>query len=283
MATSFIKANGLGRHGWARTLGTLALMVAAGTAGAFAVRSFVFPIVRTALADAPEPVRSGALALMAGAIFACALAGLFTGVRWLHGRPIRSLCTTTRQFRVGHLLLGMILSGCLIGVTAYALDPGSMKQPSDLSFWALGFGFLAMLIGFSVQAPAEEIIFRGYILQVGRRGFRSDWAAASLSILLFTLAHFGYGIESAIGSLTFAVGLTVVVVLLGGLEFAMGAHIGNNLIIAMLFQDLSDANASSSSGIAWNELAANAGIMLILIAVAALISRLARPALPAKL
>ena len=102
------------------------------------------------------------------------------------------------------------------------------------------------------------------------RGFRSVWAAACLSVVLFTLAHFGYGIESAISSLTFALGMTVVVVLLGGLEFAMGAHIGNNLIIALLFQDLSDANAPSASGIAWDELAAQAGIMLVLIIVATL-------------
>jgi len=281
--TPFIQAQGLGRHGWARTLGTLALMVGAGVAGVFAARGTVLPLLRTTLADAPEPVRSGALILMAGGIFICATAGLFFGVRWLHGRPIRSLITTAPRLRFGQLLLGLTLSAGLVGISAYALDPGSLKPLSGMPLTGLAVSFLAMLVGFSIQAPAEEIIFRGYILQVAMRGFRSVWAAACLSVVLFTLAHFGYGIESAISSLTFALGMTVVVVLLGGLEFAMGAHIGNNLIIALLFQDLSDANAPSASGIAWDELAAQAGIMLVLIIVATLIrlsSRRARSVQP---
>lgn len=94
-----------------------------------------------------------------------------------------------------------------------------------------------------------------------------------------TLAYPGYRIESAISSLTCAAGLTVVVVLLSSPEFAAEAHIGNNPIIVMPFQDLSDANGPSASSMAWNKLAAIAGIMLILIAVAALIRRFARPAL----
>jgi membrane protease YdiL (CAAX protease family) len=253
-------------------------MAGAGVAGTFAARGTVLPILRTTLADASEPVRSGALILMMGGIFVCALTGLFLGVHWLHGRPIRSLVTTAPRLRIGQLLLGLILSAGLVGISAYALDPGSLKPLSGVSLTGLSVSFLAMLVGFSIQAPAEEIIFRGYILQVAMRGFRSVWAAAGLSVLLFTLAHFGYGIETALSSLTFAVGMTVIVVLLGGLELAMGAHIGNNLIIALLFQDVLDANTPSASGIAWDELAVEAGIMLVLIIVATLIRFSSRPA-----
>lgn len=272
-ASAFIRAQGLGRHGWARTLGTLALMVGAGVIGVLAARAALLPILRTTLADAPEPVRSGALALMAGGIFACVLAGLFVGVRWLHDRPILSLMTAAPRFRFGQLLLGLCLTAGLVGGAAYGLNPGSLKPLSDVPLVPLAGSFLMMLLGFSIQAPAEEIIFRGYILQVGRRGLGSAWAAAGLSMVLFTLAHVGYGVESAISSLTFAVGLTVLVLLLGGLEFAMGVHIGNNLIITFLLQDLSDANAPSAAGVAWDELIANAAVILVLIGVAALIRR----------
>jgi len=277
-AASFIQADGLGRHGWARTLGVLAITVGAGVAAALAVRGLVFPLLKTGLSDAPETLRSGALALTAGGIFACALLGLLVGTRWLHGRPVRSLVTSAPPFRYGHLLLGLVLSAGLVGVTAYVMDPAAIKPLNEVPMATLAIGFLGMLIGFSIQAPMEEILFRGYILQVAWRGFRSVWAAAGISALLFSLAHLGYNLESALFSLTSAIGLTVIVLLLGGLEFSMGAHIGNNLIIAFLFQDLSRANEDATAGIAWDELGANAGVMLALVAVAFVLRRLSREA-----
>ncbi len=272
-ATAFIRAQGLGRHGWARTLGTLALMIVLAVLAALAARGGAFPILRTTLADAPEPIRSGALALVAGALFGSALIGLLIGVRFLHGRPARSVVTTARRFRWLHLILGFLVSAGLVGALGYLLDPEGLKPLDTLPIGTLALSALMLLAGFAIQAPTEEVLFRGYILQVGWRGFRSPWLTAGLSVVLFTLFHFGYGIESALFSLISAVGLLIVVLLLDGLELTMGAHVGNNLIVAFLFQDLSNANAPSASGIAWDELAANAGVMTALILLALALRR----------
>jgi hypothetical protein len=269
----FIDARALGRHGWARTLGTVALTVAGVAVVLVPTRLLVLPWLQANGADMPEPLRSGLLALMAGLIFTGAMAGLFLGVRLLHGRSLRSLVTSAPRLRWGQTLLGFGLSGLLVGGLGWLLDPGAVKPLAEVDPRILGFSAMAMLVGFSIQAPAEEVVFRGYLLQVARRGFRSRAAAVVLSVALFTLAHLGYGLESALFSLTSAIGLTVCVLLLGGLEFAMGAHVANNLVVAFLFQDLSDANAPSAAGVDWTELAANIVVMGVLVATAAVLAR----------
>lgn len=267
-APAFIRAQELGRHGWPRTFGTLALAVGGGLAGVLLARTFALPWMQMQLADSPEPVRSAALAVMAGAIFACVLAGLFAGVRLLHRRPLLPVLTTAGRFRTGQLIFGFLVSATLVAGLGYALDPSDMKAFDAIPGQVLAVVVTAMLAGFVVQASAEEILFRGYMPQVGWRIGRSLWMALLPSIGLFTLGHVGYGLESALFSLITALGLTAVVLLLDGLELAMGAHIGNNFVVALLVQDLSDVNAPSASGLDWAELGANAAVMLTLIAVA---------------
>jgi uncharacterized protein len=267
-APAFIQAQGQGRHGWPRTLGTLALAAGGGAAGVLLARTYALPWMQTALADSPEPVRSAALALMAGAIFACVLLGLFAGVRLLHRRPVRSVLTAAPRFRTRQLVLGFLVSAALVAGLGFALDPSGVKTFDAIPAQTLAMVAAAMLAGFLIQASAEEILFRGYMPQIGWRIGRSLWMALLPGIGLFTLAHLGYNIESALFSLITAIGLTAVVMVLDGLELAMGAHIGNNFVVALLFQDLSDANAPSASGIDWAELGANAAVMLALILVA---------------
>lgn len=266
--TEFIDAHCQGQHAWPRVLGTLVLTAAGAALVMVPLRVWALPWLQANAADMLEPMRSGVLALLAGLTFAGALAGLLVGVRVLHRRSVRSVVTRAPRFRWAQLALGSGLSALMVGCGAWMLDPGSVKPLSAIDPGVLLLSGVAMLVGFSIQAPAEEVIFRGYILQVARRAFRSRRAAALLSVALFTLVHAGYGIESALASLTFAIGLTACVLMLGGLEFAMGAHVANNLVVAFLFQDLSKANAPTASGIAWAELCAEALIMLVLVTTA---------------
>ena len=122
----------------------------------------------------PEPVRSGILALSAGLIFGGALAGLFLGLRWLHARGARTLLTAAPRFRWAQLALGFGLSAAMVGGASWLLDPASVKPLSSVDPRALAFGALALLVGFSIQSSAEEILFRGYILQ-GKSGLFSSF------------------------------------------------------------------------------------------------------------
>jgi len=278
-SAAFIDAQGQGRHGWLRTMGTLGLIIAGAVVVLIPVRVLVFPWLQANGADMPEPIRSGILALAAGALFAGVLAGLFMGLRWLHRRSVSSVLTTAPRFRLSHALIGFTVTVVLVGGVGILMDPEGIKPLADFDPGIVAFSLVAMLIGFGIQASAEEVLFRGYILQVAQRALRSRWAAAALSIGLFTVAHYGYGVESAVFSLITAVGLTACVLLLNGLEMAMGIHVANNLVVGFLFQDLANANAPSASGFAWDQIAADAAIMVALVGIAFALRRLAlRPA-----
>lgn len=96
------------------------------------------------------------------------------------------------------------------------------------------FVFLA-LVFIPIQASAEELFFRGYILQVAGLRLRNMWVLCTLSGLLFGLPHL-LNPEASVnyplfGFYYFAFGFTLAYISLrdGRLELALGVHIANNL------------------------------------------------------
>ncbi len=91
-----------------------------------------------------------------------------------------------------------------------------------------------------VQTLAEELIFRGYLLQQLRARFRSLWVCAVLPSALFGLLHFSpatWGVNAYMYVLnTTVVGVILCLVTLrtGNLGAAAGLHFGNNMIAFIL-------------------------------------------------
>ncbi|MDP3715838.1 MAG: CPBP family intramembrane metalloprotease, partial [Burkholderiales bacterium] len=91
-----------------------------------------------------------------------------------------------------------------------------------------------------LQCAAEELVFRGYLMQAAGRLCRHPVVPALFSSAVFTLPHlynpevaaYGLGIMAAN---YFAMGLLLAVVTLrdGRLELAIGAHAGNNLLLVL--------------------------------------------------
>ena len=101
------------------------------------------------------------------------------------------------------------------------------------------FSFLALIL-IPIQASAEELFFRGYLLQsVGLR-LRNIWILSAISGFLFMLPHFlnpearvNYGL---MGFYYFFIGAVMAFVTLrdGRLELAIGLHTANNLFSALV-------------------------------------------------
>ncbi len=117
----------------------------------------------------------------------------------------------------------------------FGLAVAGMPERTDLplSAWAMAFAPLAVMV--FLQASAEELIFRGYILQQLAARWRNPLVWAALPAFLFGLAHYSSGAQLGIGwhyvavTLMFGLAAAALVWRTGSIAAAMGLHTGMNL------------------------------------------------------
>jgi membrane protease YdiL (CAAX protease family) len=141
----------------------------------------------------PQELLSSALAQSAlfGSVFGLYVVQLWLWVRFRERRSVATL-GLHRQGASWRLL-----RGALVGVAVYLAIltvlvltgmAGVRSEPSAGPGWALSVAALIALVGWAVQGPAEELLFRGWLLPVvtARAGLR--WGIA-VSSGLFALTH----------------------------------------------------------------------------------------------
>ncbi|KAF0108905.1 MAG: abortive infection protein [Anaerolineaceae bacterium] len=168
------------------------------------------------------------------------LAGIFLAVRFIHQRPLRTLVTPARSIDWGRLFQAFGVWFWLAALTALLeafLYPGRYVLTLDLPRY-LPFIFLALAL-VPIQTSAEELFFRGYILQGFGLRIRNLWVLSAISGLFFGLPHLLNPEASAnyflMGLFYFAMGAVMAYITLreGRLELALGMHAANNLFSAL--------------------------------------------------
>jgi uncharacterized protein len=182
------------------------------------------------------------------------LVGVVAVVTVLHRRGWRTLVTPRlrvdwRRIAEGAAVwVALAIAGAVVENLLY---PGRYAWSLDLQRW-LPFVVTALLLT-PLQCAAEEMVFRGYLVQGLGRLLRHPAVLAVLSSAVFTIPHlynpeieaYGVGIMAAN---YFIMGLFLASVALrdGRLELAIGAHAGNNLLLA-LFINYEDSVFSTES------------------------------------
>jgi membrane protease YdiL (CAAX protease family) len=167
--------------------------------------------------------------------------GIWLTIRLIHGRPLRSLVTwkkfvSWRRMGMGFAIWGgLILAGTLI---EYLIFPESFTVTFKARVF-IPFAILAILIT-PIQTTAEELFFRGYLVQGGSLISR-NWIFLSIwSGVLFALPHFSnpeVASNTVVVLLTFFVlGAFLAWISLkdGSIELAIGVHAANNLMAGLL-------------------------------------------------
>ncbi|NRP13760.1 hypothetical protein XMM379_002294 [Aliiroseovarius sp. xm-m-379] len=174
--------------------------------------------------------------------------GLWLVVRFLHKRPYRSLFGPTWKIRWRHFAYGMI-AALAVAVTTAIIEtgghlPGTGITPPDI-FQHMGFARWITLLPFALgliflQIMAEELVFRGYLLQQLRARFQRFWIWGLLPSLIFGVLHFDpttYGINAYFYVLhTTVVGviLSLITLRTGNIGAAAGLHMANNSTLLVL-------------------------------------------------
>ena len=193
----------------------------------------------------PRLIRSGLYVLeISLALGAAALGALIAAAR-IFQRPIQSWVTASARFRWGQLAMGfglglagaavlsqiagLIHGGASLGDGAPILDTAAAPQVRLIYVVACAAGFL-------LAAWAEEAVFRGYVLQQAQALTGKPYLAILISGLLFSLIHLEFSPYALVARAIIGAAFAWTAIRLGGLEFAIGAHLANNMMIALFGQ-----------------------------------------------
>jgi len=136
------------------------------------------------------------------------------------------------DFWVWLLLVGTpVVVGILGSPDAYRFEPQ----------WGTFLPFLIVaLVLFPIQTTAEELFFRGWIIQWAAGGWSNIWWLSTLSGALFAIPHLlnpeatGDLAGAFVGYFTVGFALGWVTVRDRSLEIAIGAHLSNNLFAGLI-------------------------------------------------
>jgi len=169
------------------------------------------------------------------------LVAVVVAVAVLHRRSWRTLITPAPAINWRRMMQGGAVWGGLLLLSAAVeslIFPGRYAWTADWSRW-LPFVAAALLLT-PLQCLAEELVFRGYLLQALARLSRRPAVLAVASSILFTLPHLfnpeveAYGVWiMAANYFAMALFLAAVTLRDGCLELAIGAHAANNLLLAL--------------------------------------------------
>ncbi|MEB3212298.1 MAG: type II CAAX endopeptidase family protein [Leptolyngbyaceae bacterium] len=240
---TYLEAAKWGKHrGWRYILGLVIILFAW-----LIVGSGASVLVAFALGGQADPSVLGSVEyyLFVMASFLCFLAGVLIAVSLIHHRHPRTLVTAREKInwrRVGHGFIAWFVPYCLIGgLGQYLFYPETFSFNSDLVTFAL-FVPIALVLT-TIQITTEELFFRGYIVQGASLIWSNRVFLAIAAAVLFTLPHLLNPEADTGGWLTifsnyFLVpGLvwTVVSLIDGTTELAIGVHFANNIGGVLLF------------------------------------------------
>jgi membrane protease YdiL (CAAX protease family) len=185
-------------------------------------------------------------ALLAGILMAAAL-GAILGARIAFRRPFATFLSPAGPYSwkltgFGVLVYGALISAALLLTllvnqeplsppifdTAYPLD--------DRVLYAVGSFPLIIM-----AATAEELFFRGLLLQLMGAVLRNAVVLAIVNGLVFSAMHFDPNPGAFVARALMGAVWAWAVLRLGGLEFGIGAHAINNLLLIYFVQPISSA------------------------------------------
>jgi membrane protease YdiL (CAAX protease family) len=146
-------------------------------------------------------------------------------LRLLHRRKAVWMWSVSAGLR-WRFLLACFLVGAVVLVGLQFLISGVPKlNPQN----GLAGFVVAILLTSPIQAAAEEVLFRGYLMQALGLVWRNQWFPVVASALVFALFHGTQNLPLFFHRFGFGLIMGALVWRTGGLEASIGAHIANNL------------------------------------------------------
>ncbi|WP_233884244.1 CPBP family intramembrane glutamic endopeptidase [Tenacibaculum piscium] len=174
-------------------------------------------------------------------MFAIGLLFLFLAVKFIHKRAIKTIITSRKTIDWSRFWFGFMTWGILaVSITFLGifLTPENytwnFKPVPFFTLVAVSFLFLPL------QTSFEELLFRGYFMQVLGVWFKNRWLPLIITSVAFGLLHGANPEVEKIGyiSMVFYIGtgffFGITTLMDEGTELALGLHAVNNIVAAFL-------------------------------------------------
>lgn len=204
-------------------------------------------------ADPLEGLRNSRIGMAVGILTLAAIwPGVWLALRFLHRRRLDTLYGADGRLAWGDFTRAALVTlavAVAVSLVNLFYEPSVERSSLPLSTWLALLPAMAVIL--LLQTSAEEILFRGYLLQSLAHRFRSPWIWAMAPTLLFALAHLAPGARPWMGALIvfaialFALAAVALVWATGNLGAAMGMHFANNLVALLFLANGTDATALS--------------------------------------
>lgn len=245
-----------GRNGLSTYISTIGITVIGGTIASILILVLLMLIyILSNGISSSEAVtnifnNSMTVLIMVGVSYGLYFLLFYLCTRFIHKKKFIWLINTGKKIKWKRIGKGAALWVGLL--TIFTVISLVLTGPGGLSFnFKPGPFFLLLVVSilvFPMQASFEEIFFRGYLMQAIGLLTKKPVIPLVLTSLIFGMLHFFNGTSfNMSGSLAISaviLGLMLGIIALGenGLETAMGAHIANNMFVALFFN-------SSDSGL----------------------------------
>lgn len=175
-----------------------------------------------------------------------------------------------RSFNARDLGIGFVAMSCLgVILIPWYLLTGSEWSPPLLDplyvHWTRPIFVVATVVGLLIAAFAEEVICRGVLLRLTAQATRHPILLCLINGVVFSALHIDPDPVGFVARALSGMVWTWAALRLGGLEFATGAHLANNVIISLFWSPLSEAEVGRDSQ--WIELAPEVLTAVIILAI----------------
>jgi len=184
----------------------------------------------------------------------CPMAATFLGIAALiSGRRIMRYITLAPRYRWRLTLLGIGLSCLAIGPVVAI---GQLTDPHAQAAPILGLAhtmserllYAAACLLLIPAAAAEEVVFRGWLLRETAALSRNPIFLMAVNGILFSAVHGEFAPDPFLTRALMGAGFVYMTLRMRGVEFSIGAHAANNMLIVLFIQPIS-LTPSPSSGI----------------------------------
>ena len=173
--------------------------------------------------------------------FATSMVVLLLWIKIHHHQPLKPLITARKKIDWSRFRFAFITWGLVIVAITF-LDYWESPEKYIFNFKPIPFLILLLIsvIFIPIQAAYEEFVFRGYLMQGIGLHTKNRWMPLIVTSLIFGLLHLanpeieklGYEVILIYIAMGFFFG--IITLMDEGIELALGFHVVNNLITALL-------------------------------------------------